>query len=112
MTTSVSVTRRRFLRTLSVAAVAVPFAGVAIRSVHAADLKPLDNTNATAAALGYVEDTATVDAAKYPQHKPENDCANCQFYTAGEGERGTCTLFPGFTVHAKGWCASWAAKAC
>jgi len=104
-----SESRRRFLKTLSVAAVAVPFAGVMIREVRAQDMKPLDNTNPTAAALGYVESSASVDAAKYPQHKAEQDCANCQFFTGG-AERGGCQLFPGFSVAAAGWCASWSAK--
>ena len=103
--------RRRFLKVLGVAAVSVPLAGVAVRSARAQDLTPLDSSNPTAAALGYVEDTSTVDAAKYPQHKVEQDCANCQFYNATEGGRGSCQLFPGHSVAGKGWCASWAAKA-
>ena len=103
--------RRRFLKILGAAAVSVPLAGVAVRSARAQDLTPLDLSNPTAAALGYVEDTATVDPSKYPQHKAEQDCANCQFFTATDGGRGTCQLFPGHTVAGKGWCASWAAKA-
>jgi len=105
-----SISRRSFLKTLSVAVASVPLAGIAIRTVHAEDLKPLDSSNPTAAALGYVEDTGSVDAGKYPQHNAEQDCANCMFYTAGENGRGTCQLFPGFTVNQKGWCASWSKK--
>ena len=103
--------RRRFLKILGAAAVSVPLAGVAVRSARAQDLTPLDLSNPTASAQGYVEDTTKVDAAKYPQHKAEQDCANCQFFTATDGGRGTCQLFPGHTVAGKGWCASWAAKA-
>ncbi|MEZ5464400.1 MAG: high-potential iron-sulfur protein [Lysobacteraceae bacterium] len=103
--------RRRFLQVLGVAAVSVPLAGVAVRSARAQDLTPLDLSNPTAVALGYIEDTTKVDATKYPQHKPEQDCTNCQFYTATSGGLGSCQLFPGHSVVGKGWCASWAAKA-
>ena len=35
---------------------------------------------------------------------------NCKFYGGGE-PRGSCTLFPGKSVNAKGWCASHLMKA-
>ena len=42
--------------------------------------------------------------------KPEQNCANCQFYTAQEGKLGKCQLFAEGLVEAGGWCASWAKK--
>ncbi|KAB2900014.1 MAG: High potential iron-sulfur protein, partial [Dokdonella sp.] len=50
-------------------------------------------------------------AKKFPTHKPTQDCANCKFFTAGSGEYGPCQLFPGKSVHAKGWCSAHADKA-
>jgi hypothetical protein len=70
---------------------------------------PLSETDPTATALGYKEDTAQVDAAKFPQHKVEQTCANCSFYQGG-APRGPCQLFPGKSVAAKGWCSAYAKK--
>lgn len=42
--------------------------------------------------------------------KPDQNCANCQLYTAGEGGVGKCQLFPQGSVKEGGWCASWAQK--
>ena len=42
--------------------------------------------------------------------KPDQNCGNCQLYTAGEGNVGKCQLFAQGTVVKEGWCMSWAAK--
>ncbi|MDJ0851277.1 MAG: high-potential iron-sulfur protein [Myxococcota bacterium] len=42
--------------------------------------------------------------------KPEERCANCQLYSAGEGELGKCQLFQQGLVKSTGWCASWVKK--
>jgi len=42
--------------------------------------------------------------------KPDQNCANCLFYTARMEDRGKCQLFAQGLVAAEGWCASWAAK--
>jgi hypothetical protein len=78
----------------------------------AADASQLDEADPAAAALGYKKDTAQVDAAKYPQHQSMQDCAGCRYYQGKAGsEWGPCTIFPGKgSVHAKGWCAAYAAK--
>lgn len=103
--------RRRFLKLAAVGAVAAPIAlAVLPRMARAADLPPLDPNDPTAKALAYVEDaTAAKGNAAY---KPGADCANCTFYQGKAGdERGPCQLFPGKSVHAKGWCASHNQKA-
>jgi hypothetical protein len=42
--------------------------------------------------------------------KPDQNCANCQFYEPkGKNQCGGCTVVPG-PIHPKGWCTSWAAK--
>ncbi|MBX3699707.1 MAG: high-potential iron-sulfur protein [Dokdonella sp.] len=103
--------RRRFLKTTSIGASAVLVASVLPRHARADDLPHLQVTDPTAAALGYTEDTNTVDDKKFPMHKPTQDCANCKFFTAGSGEYGPCQLFPGKSVHTKGWCSAHANKA-
>ncbi len=75
-------------------------------------LPQLTEADATAAALGYKHDTSKVDAAKYPNHKPTQSCANCKLVQGADGEAWRpCSIFPGKTVNAKGWCAAYAAKA-
>jgi hypothetical protein len=101
--------RRRFLvRTALVAATAPLAARLLSHSAHAQDLPPLPADNATAVALAYTEDAATTKHASY---KPGSLCSNCQFYTGKpDAARGPCTLFPTFSVAAKGWCSAWAVK--
>ena len=103
--------RRQFLKFAVIGAVAAPLAARLIaQPAFAADLPPLELDNPTAKALGYVEDHTKVDVAKHPTYKPDQDCSNCKFYGGGAA-RGTCTLFPGKSVAALGWCASHLVKA-
>lgn len=81
------------------------------RLSRAADLPHLSPDDPTAQALGYNEDSSKVDAAKYPNHKPDMACANCNFFQGGSAEFGPCQLFPGKAVNAKGWCAGYVKKA-
>ena len=72
----------------------------------------LDEKDPTAAALGYVSDTAKADTKKYPKHEAAQKCSNCQLFQGKAGAaEGPCPLFPGKTVAANGWCASWVKKA-
>lgn len=72
----------------------------------------LDEKDPTAVALGYVADTAKADKKKYPKHDVAQKCSNCQLFQAKAGaSEGGCPLFPGKTVAANGWCASWVKKA-
>lgn len=96
-------TRRGFLAALAAAGTVAAFPA-------AADIAPLSENDATAQALGYRNDAAQVDAAKYPQHQPTQICANCNFFQ-GSAASGPCQLFPGKSVSAKGWCSAYAAKA-
>jgi hypothetical protein len=80
-----------------------------MRTAHAADLPPLPSDNATAKALNYVE---TTDGLAHAAFKPGSNCANCSFIQAADSAgRYPCTLFPGFSVAAEGWCSAWALKA-
>lgn len=79
----------------------------------AAPSLPMVNTkDALAVSLGYVEDAANVDAAKYPNYVPASQCSNCALYMGKAGEAsGGCPLFQGQLVTAMGWCSSWVKKA-
>ena len=95
--------RRRFLKVAAGTTAAAMMIGRLPRFARAADLPPLSETDPTAKALGYVEDAGTTKDAK---HKAGDVCANCQFYGGGPTGRGSCQLFPGKSVNAKGWCVS------
>lgn len=105
--------RRQFLRTAAIAAVAAPIAFKLIaRPAAAASTKPpLPLDNPQAMALGYIEDATKVDKAKHANFKEGSDCNNCQFHQGETGEWVDCMLFPANAVAGAGWCVSWAAKA-
>ena len=50
--------------------------------------------------LGYID-----------KSKVKVDCDDCRFYKAVTKTDGTCTIIPGGTVKAAGWCKSFARKA-
>ena len=105
--------RRRFIRIAVLGAAAAPLAADALWNAAAAqDLPHLDEADPTAAALGYHHDTTKADAAKYPNHKPDQTCANCNLVQGKDGDAWRpCSIFPGKAVSAKGWCAAWVKKA-
>jgi len=99
-------TRRVFL--MSIAA-----AGPLLASTVAAQAAPkLDEKDPVAASLGYVADSAKVDAKKYPKHTKDQKCVNCVLYQGKAGDAaGNCPIFSAKHVAAAGWCSSWAKKA-
>ena len=97
-----SLSRRRLIAV-------VPLAMFAAAGVRAAEeLKELPTSNPQATALAYVPDAANADKSRYPAGAKQ-DCANCLHYKSLDAEWGSCALFPGFKVKAKGWCAGWVA---
>lgn len=103
--------RRRFLQLSLLGVGSAAVLGSLPKSARAADLPHLTPDDATAKALGYVEDTTKADSAKFPNHKPSQECLNCNFYQGTAGaEFGPCTLFPGKAVHSKGWCSAYVVK--
>ncbi len=95
--------RREFLKASLTATAALPVAGVVFgaRTARAEDLvTDIEAVKPTVAALQYVHESA----------KPDQNCLNCQFYTAGEGGAGKCQLFPQGLVKEGGWCMSWTKK--
>lgn len=101
--------RRQFFATVGAAAGTLALGSLSTRAY--AQAVPLKETDSLAMSMGYKEDTTKVDAKKYPNHKADQTCANCQFYQGKAGDAsGPCQLFPGKTVAAKGWCQVWALK--
>ncbi len=87
--------RREFVKTMALlpAASLLAFSGRAMAAMLSVD-DPL------AKSLGYIEAT----------ENPDQTCANCALYNAEDDSKGGCTIFPGRSVTANGWCKSWAAK--
>ncbi len=105
--------RRHFLKAVSTAVAVAPVLALTASDARAnSDLPHQTEVDPTAAAMGYREDGSKVDAAKYPQHKPDQTCANCNLAAGKAGDAWlACALFAGKSVSAKGWCAAWAKKA-
>ena len=102
--------RRRFIQIVSLTGAALLVGAEA----RAADAPMVDEKDPTAASLGYVADTTKANQAKYPNHKPEQQCNNCQLYQGKIGVAtgaGGCPLYAGKQVAAKGWCSAYAKKA-
>jgi len=53
-----------------------------------------------------------VQALQYvnPSPRPDQNCADCQLYTALSGGVGKCQLFTQGLVQGTAWCTSWAAR--
>lgn len=78
----------------------------------ASELPKLAEANPQAQALGYKNDTTTVDAARYPNHAADQACANCALFSGQAGQDwGPCGIFPGNQVNARGWCSAYNRKA-
>lgn len=109
-----SIDRRSLLRGAAglVVGVAAGQAALSGKAVAADAFPKLEEDNATAKALGYHHDAKKVEPKKFPTHKPEQFCHNCNLIQGKDGEqwRG-CTLFPKKLVNADGWCRSWIKKA-
>ena len=109
------ISRRKFLSTTSRTVATIPvvtvLGGRAFGEEAGAAAK-LDESNPTAAALGYRHDANEVDVDRFAKRASEEGkkqfCDNCLHYkpSAEEGW-GPCAIFPGFVVAEKGWCNVW-----
>ena len=102
-------------RSLVLRALGVPLAGSALLTLSACgddagdggDLVCADMDTLTSAeksvrrSLNYTESSAD----------PERSCSGCDFFTAGAGGCGSCTIFSGGAVNPAGRCDSWSADA-
>jgi len=91
------------LRRLALGLTVFPLASLQTRRAQAADLPLLSETDPAAKALDYVEDATRAKGAQ-----SGSLCSNCSVYGGADGAAaGPCTLFPGKSVKANGWCKSW-----
>jgi High potential iron-sulfur protein len=103
-----SVSRRAAVKTLSLALAA---ASLGHRQARGAEPQKLDVKDPAAAALGYVESAAQVDAKKYPAFVKGSNCENClQLQGKTGSDYRPCSLFPGKLVAVGGWCSGWTAE--
>ncbi len=101
-------TRRIFLaRSLAsgcaFAAIATP--GVSRAAGH------VEESDETAVALGYRNDTHQVDQKKYPNHTAQQQCNGCSFFQGAPTDAWSgCAMFGRKQVAATGWCSAFAKK--
>ena len=78
----------------------------------ATNAAPVDPTEPTAVALGYVSDATKADSANFKTNTAGLACSNCALFGGKAGDAsGPCPLFAGRAVNAKGWCSGHAKKA-
>ena len=101
--------RRRFVRSSVTVTLGAPLLSLLPHELAAAEMPRVNLDDPTATSLQYTHDASTVDPAK--RGGDDRVCSTCQFYTApASTEWGPCSLFPGKSVAAKGWCLSWVKK--
>ncbi|SAL44458.1 high potential iron-sulfur protein [Caballeronia peredens] len=73
-----------------------------------ADASHLSESDPAAVAVGYREDAAKIDKAKYSNYAAGQTCANCSLFSGKSTDAwGGCTLFGDKLVAGRGWCASY-----
>ena len=86
----------------------VPALGLIGKESGAAELTPLDGTDPTAKALGFVPDASKVVASANSTFKAGQHCGACAQYQGKAGDtQGGCVIFAGHSVPANGWCQAW-----
>jgi hypothetical protein len=106
------ISRRSLIRSGLIAGALLPTVGLMCQnSTAAAALPPLDPSDPTAKALGFVADNTKVDTKAYPTFKPAQKCGTCAQYQGKAGDAtAACTIFAGKSVPQGGWCQVWAQK--
>jgi hypothetical protein len=106
-----NITRRSLVKGGLVAGALAPAFGFIGNTAAAAGLPPVDPSDPTAKALGYVSDATKVDTKVNSTYKPTQKCANCAQYQGKAGDAtAPCNIFAGHSVPAGGWCKVWAQK--
>ena len=102
--------RRAFLKKSALTLGAIPVANLlSSSSAWAAGEVEITEDDPMAVALGYKHSAKEVDTAAYPKYAEGQLCDNCVQYKATSDDWGTCAIFPGKLVAAKGWCNVWVA---
>lgn len=106
-----NISRRAIVKGGLIAGALVPALGLIGSMADAAALPPLDPSDPTAKALGFVTDAKKVDAGANPTYKPTQKCGTCaQFQGKASDATAACTIFAGHSVPEGGWCKVWAQK--
>ena len=96
-----SMHRREFMAAGLTTAVLLPGALLTAKPARAEELiTDIESNAAMVTGLQYVSKSV----------KADQNCGNCQLYTAGEAGTGKCMLFQQGLVAEAGWCISWAKK--
>ena len=104
-------TRRAIVKNGLIAGAMLPALGLLGNGAAAAGLPPLDPSDPTAKALGFVTDATKVDKAANPTYKPGQKCGTCAQFQGKPGDATAgCNIFAGHSVPATGWCKVWAQK--
>jgi len=108
-----AVSRRAFLKSLSLSLAALPFLG-RLSFAADADLPVLKDGEEPGKALKYTTNAdkpTKLAETRKAKDKSKQYCYNCQLFTRTEGEKkagkGKCMLMPKNRVNAAGWCMSW-----
>jgi hypothetical protein len=110
------ISRREALKNLALGAGTLLVAGTAARADtpkggNYSSLPHVTPADPVAVALSYHENAKTVEAAKFPNYKPDQHCGNCLQLSGNEGDAWRpCNLFPGKLVNAGGWCKVYVKK--
>lgn len=105
MTNTAQTTNRRVFIIHAAAGASVLAAGNVMAQ---AALPALSEKDPAAVGLGYAADTTKVDAKKYPQHKADQKCNNCQFWQGAATDAWAgCAMFGRKHIAAAGWCLAW-----
>ena len=106
------ISRRDALKGLALGAGTILAVGATrARAADAGSLPHVTPTDSVAVALAYHESAKTVEAAKFPNFKPGQECSNCLQLTGKAGDAWRpCNLFPGKLVNAGGWCKVYVKK--
>ena len=107
--------RRDFLASAAGVAAAVLVSGLKPRTARAAGSKlhHLTDADPMAKSLGYTPNHNRVDKAKFATYKAGEHCSVCRFFQGTPGAKSGyagCQIYPGYSVNAQGWCASFNAR--
>lgn len=107
--------RRAFLASAAVVASAALVGGLRSRTARAAGgkLPHLTDADPLAKSLGYTQNHNDVAKAKFPTYKAGDHCSVCRFFQGTPGQKSGyagCQIYPGYSVNAQGWCASFHAR--
>jgi len=106
----IDIQRRDFLKIGSLAVVSAVFASHAGSSSAQATPR-LGEDDPAAQALGYRHDATRVDGKKFTRYRAGQTCSNCQLFQGQAAAAwGSCPIFGGKQVDAKGWCNAYVKK--